>query len=219
MNKIKERVESLLKEIPENVKVVAAVKGRNPEEVLEAVEAGIKIIGENYVQETLKLKEKINIEGLSWHFIGHLQTNKVKYAVKLYDMIETVDSLKLAEEIDRYCQKNNKIMPVLIEINIAKETQKSGVFPEEVEEFVRKISHLKNIKIKGFMTMGPLVKNPEEIRPYFKKTREIYERIKNLNIENTEIEYLSMGMSDTYRIAIEEGANIVRIGRKIFEDA
>jgi pyridoxal phosphate enzyme (YggS family) len=217
MSEIKIKVENLLKEIPENVKVVAAVKGRKPEEILQAIEGGIRIIGENYVQETLKIKEKINIPELSWHFIGHLQTNKVKYAVKLYDMIETVDSLKVAEEIDKYCKKYNKIMPVLIEVNIGEEKQKSGVMPEEVESLVRKISKFENIKIKGIMTMGPLVKNLEEIRPYFKKTKEIYEKIKSFNIENVEMEFLSMGMSDTYKIAIEEGANIIRIGRKIFE--
>jgi hypothetical protein len=124
----------------------------------------------------------------------------------------------LAEAIDNYSKKYNKIMSVLIEVNIAEEKQKFGVMPEEVESLIRKISVLENIKIKGLMTMGPELEKPEKVRPYFTKTKETFDRIKSFNITGVEMDYLSMGMSDTYKIAIEEGANIVRIGRKIFED-
>jgi len=212
---VKENVKSLLEDIPENVILVAAAKGRTPQEIQEAVDAGIKAVGENYIQEA---EEALAVIGrkVKWHFIGHLQTNKVKKAVRMFDLIETVDSVKLAKEIDKRCAKLGKVIPVLCEVNIAKEEKKAGVYPEEAEKFIREISLLKHIKVLGLMTMGPLVEDPEDIRPYFRKTREIFKRIKQKNIPNVEMKYLSMGMSDSYKIAIEEGANIVRIGTRIF---
>ncbi|MBU1147423.1 MAG: YggS family pyridoxal phosphate-dependent enzyme, partial [Candidatus Omnitrophica bacterium] len=144
-----------------------------------------------------------------WHFIGHLQKNKVKKAVKIFDMIETVDSLELAQEIDKACFKEKKIMPVLIEVNSGREKQKFGVFPEDVEELIGNISQLKNINVMGLMTMGPMSGDPEDARPYFVETKKIFDRIRTLK-------YLSMGMSNSCKIAIEEGANIIRVGTKIF---
>jgi len=212
---IKDNVKHLLKEIPENVILVAAAKTRTPEEILEAVDAGIEIVGENYVQEAERAFSSIGRKA-KWHFVGHLQRNKVKKAVKIFDLIETVDSVNIAKEIDRRCSAINKIMPVLCEVNIGKEKTKSGVYPEETENLIRDISSLKYVKVMGLMTMGPRFGNPEDARPYFKKTKEIFERVKKMNIPNVEMRYLSMGMSNSYRVAIEEGANIVRIGTKIF---
>jgi pyridoxal phosphate enzyme (YggS family) len=148
--------------------------------------------------------------------IGHLQRNKAKKAVKVFDMIETVDSMKLTKEIDKCCGKIHKIMPILIEINSGEETQKAGVLPDDVIGLIQEMSTLKRIKIMGLMTMGPFTGDPEDARPYFVKTREIFEKLKEKNFPNVEMRYLSMGMSNSYRVALEEGANMVRIGTKIF---
>ncbi|RLE14531.1 YggS family pyridoxal phosphate-dependent enzyme [Candidatus Aerophobetes bacterium] len=212
---IKENVISLLKEIPEGVILVAAAKNRTPQEVQEAVDAGIKVIGENYVQEAEKVFSVVG-KKVKWHFIGHLQKNKVKKAIKIFDLIETVDSVELAREIDKRCAQMGKFMPVLCEVNIAREKTKSGVYPEEVEELIREISSLEHLKVMGLMTMGPFFENPEKLRPYFRETKQIFQEIKRKSIPNVEMRYLSMGMSTSYKIAIEEGANIVRIGTKIF---
>jgi hypothetical protein len=152
-----------------------------------------------------QLKDKVKI-----HCIGHLQSNKIKKSLEIFDMIETVDSLKSAKLIDKY---SDKPYPIFIEINSAKETNKAGVFPEKAIELIRKISTLKNIKILGLMTMGPFDKDPE---PYFRLTKQLFEQIKKLRLPNVEMKYLSMGMSDSYKQAIKQGANIVRIGTKIF---
>jgi len=195
--------------------LVAAAKARLPEEVLEAVQSGIKMVGENYVQEAEKAYEMVGNK-VKWHFVGHLQKNKVKKAVKLFDMIETVDSVEIAQEIDKRCQRIGKVMPILVEINSGEEEQKSGVLPPDAERLIREISGLKNIKVMGLMTMGPRFGNPEDSRPCFIKTRKIFDRIKKLGLANVEMRYLSMGMTNSYKVAIEEGANIVRIGTKLF---
>ncbi len=213
--KIKESVAKILDELPEGVELVAAAKARLPEEVLEAVQSGIKMVGENYVQEAEEAYEMVGNKA-KWHFIGRLQKNKVKKAVKIFDMIETVDSVEIAREIDKRCQQIGKVMPILVEINSGEEEQKSGVLPPDAERLIREISGLKNIKVMGLMTMGPRFGNPEDSRPYFIKTREIFDRIKKLGLANVEMRYLSMGMTNSYKVAIEEGANIVRIGTKLF---
>ena len=212
---IKENVKAVLSALPPDVMLVAATKTRRPEEILEAVDAGIKIIGDNYVQEAER-KEKVIGNKVKYHFIGHLQRNKVRKIIGFMDMIETVDSFRLAEEINKRAALLNKVMPILIEINSGRESQKAGLFPEDVEKIVRNISDFQNLKIMGFMTMGPRFGNPEDSRPYFIETKKVFEMIKSLNIPNVEMKYLSMGMSNTYRIAIEEGANIVRVGTGIF---
>ena len=212
---IKQNIDRILIELPDGVQLVAAVKTRSPEEILGAVEAGVKILGENYVQEAERAYEAVGNKA-KWHFIGHLQKNKVKKAVKLFDMIETVDSLELAREIDKRCAQIGKVMPVLIEINSGREEQKSGVFPEKTEQLVREISMLNNIQVMGLMTMGPRFGNPEDSRPYFVETRKMFDKIKKLNLPDIQMRYLSMGMTNSYKIALEEGANIVRIGSKIF---
>jgi pyridoxal phosphate enzyme (YggS family) len=148
--------------------------------------------------------------------IGHLQSNKAKKAVQIFDMIETVDSVKLAKEVDKACRRIGKTMPVLIEINSGEESQKAGVLPKEAGGLVKEIAELTNVKIMGLMTMGPFTGDPEEARPYFSKTRALFEEIKMLKLSNIEMRYLSMGMSNSYKVAVEEGANLVRIGTKIF---
>lgn len=194
---------------------MAAVKTRSPEEILEAIDAGVTILGENYLQEAEKNRQVIGNRA-RWHFIGHLQKNKVKKAVELFDMIETVDSADLAGLIDRRCREIGKTMPVLIEINSGREDNKSGVLPEETETLVREIAGLDNIRVMGLMTMGPVSGDPEDARPYFRETRKLFESLKDLNLPGVEMRYLSMGMTNSYRVAIEESANIVRLGTLIF---
>ncbi len=212
---IKEKVKKILDELPEGVELVAAAKTRTPDEIKQAVDAGVKIIGENYVQEA---QEAFNAIGnrARWHFIGHLQRNKVKDAVKIFDMIETVDSWRQAQEIDKRVSRDDKVMPVLIEVNSGREEQKFGVLPEDVETLAREIAVLPHLRLQGLMTMGPMVGDPENARPYFVETRRVFESLKKLSIPGVEMKYLSMGMTNSYKIAIEEGANIVRIGTRIF---
>ena len=212
---IEQNVSQILSELPAGVELVAAAKTRQPAEILEAAEAGVKIIGENYVQEAEKAYATAG-NRVKWHFIGHLQKNKVKKAVRIFDMIETVDSSELAREIDKRCTQIGKVMPILIEINSGREEQKAGILPKEAEQLIREISAYQNIKVMGLMTMGPFAGDPEDSRPYFVETRKIFERIGQLQLPNVDMRYLSMGMTNSYKIAIEEGANIVRIGSKIF---
>jgi hypothetical protein len=212
---IKQNVNQILNELPDGVQLVAAAKTREPREILEAIEAGVKIVGENYVQEAERACEIIGNK-TQWHFIGHLQKNKVKKAVAIFDMIETVDSVEIAREIDKKCAQAGKTMPVLIEINSGREKQKAGVYPENAEKLVNEISTFKNIRVTGLMTMGPQSGNPEDARPYFIETRKVFDRIKKLNLPDVEMKYLSMGMTNSYQIALDEGANIVRIGSRIF---
>ncbi len=213
---IEQNVARLLAELPDGVELVAAAKTRTAEEILEAIQAGIKIIGENYVKEA---REAYRLVGkrAKWHFIGTLQKHNVRRNVlELFDMIETVDSLDIAKEIDKRCAQIGKIMPILIEVNSGREPQKSGVLPDDAEQLVREISSLGNIKVTGLMTMGPRFGNPEDSRPYFVETRKIFDIIKGLGLPNVEMRYLSMGMTNSYKVALEEGANIIRIGTRIF---
>ena len=218
MATIEQNVKQVLCQLPGNVQLVAAAKSRAPEAILEAVTGGVKIIGENYVQEAERAYALIG-NRTKWHFIGHLQKNKAKKMVRLFDMIETVDSTEIAREINRRCVQIGKIMPVLIEVNSGRENQKTGVFPENVKTMVKEISALPNILVTGLMTIGPLLDNPEDTRPYFAATRKLFEEIKGLNLSNVEMKYLSMGMTNSYQVAIEEGANIVRLGRKLFSES
>ncbi len=215
MGTITENVKRLLSEVPEGVEVVAAAKTRSVDEILEAIDAGISKIGENYVQEAVAVHESVGKKA-QWHFIGHLQSNKVVQVVPIFDMIETVDSAKLARKIDKYAKLNDKIMFILIEVNSGREPQKNGVMPDDVEQLVREIASLSHIKVMGLMTMGPFTGDPEDARPYFVETRKIFDHIKDLNIPNVEMKFLSMGMSNSYKVAIEEGANIIRVGTKLF---
>ena len=216
---IKRNVARLLAELPDGVEVVAAAKARTPGEVLQAVQAGIKIVGENYVKEAKQAYELLGRKA-RWHFIGTLQKHNVRRNVlEIFDMIESVDSLEIAREIDRKCAQMGRAMPVLIEVNSAREPQKSGVLPEDMEQLVREMSGLENIKVMGLMTMGPRSGTPAAYGPYFRDTRRIFDRTSRLELPNVTMRYLSMGMTDSYRVALDEGANIIRIGTKIFGDA
>ena len=215
MNGIKDNVKQILAELPPGVELVAAAKTKTPDEILEAAEAGVKIIGENYVQEAAAAFAEVG-RRVEWHFIGHLQTNKVKKAIDIFDMIETVDSVELAREVDKRCAGAGKTMSILIEINSGEEEQKFGVRPADAEALIKEIAAFRNIKLEGLMTMGPFEGDPENSRPYFKVTKKLYDRIKALNLPGVDMKYLSMGMTNSYRVAIEEGANMVRIGTKIF---
>ena len=212
---IKENVSKILKELPEGVSLVGAAKTRTPQEILEAVEAGLEIIGENYVQEAERAFQVVGGK-VKWHMIGHLQSNKAMKAVKVFDLIETVDSIKLARAIDRACGNIDKVMPILMEINSGEESQKAGVVPEDAISLARDMSELNNIKLMGLMTMGPFAGDPEDSRPYFQKTKKLFEEIKEMGLPGVEMKYLSMGMSNSYKVALEEGANVVRIGTKLF---
>ncbi len=212
---IKENVKSILANIPEGIKLVAATKERSLEEIEELSGTGVDTIGENYIQQA-RPKHCVLGDKFKWHLIGHLQKNKTKYAVKIFDMIETLDSIELAKVLDKECRKINKVMPVLIEINSACEPQKNGILPDDLEEFIKAAMVFENIKLKGLMTMGPLLEEAEKIRPYFKKVKNLFDGIRLKHGNELDWEYLSMGMSSSYRVAIEEGANIVRVGTAIF---
>jgi len=214
---IADNVRGLLSELPAGIDLVAAAKGRSAAEVMQAVQAGVTAIGENFVQEAEAHQDIIG-RGVAWHFIGALQQNKARAAVRLFDVIETVDSLALAQAIDRHSAALAKVMPVLLEINSGREPQKSGVLPEDAESLIRNVSRLNNIHIVGLMTMGPRAGDPEEARPCFAATRRLFERLAGLKLPNVNMKHLSMGMTNSYRVAIQEGANIVRIGSKIFNE-
>jgi len=212
---IKENVKSLLAEIPPGVSVVAAAKARSPAEVREAIEAGITIVGENYVQEAQTAIDAIGRRA-TWHLIGPLQRNKVRRAALLFDLVETIDSAPLAAALDRACEALGKVMPVFVETNSAREAGKAGVLPEDVEGLVREVSRLEHVCVTGLMTMGPLTADPEEARPYFRETRRLFERLRSSAPGGVEMSALSMGMSESYRVAIEEGATMIRVGTRLF---
>jgi pyridoxal phosphate enzyme (YggS family) len=209
------RVSYILKTLPPDVILVAAAKGRTPAEIKAAIQAGIAYVGHNYVQEARVMIPALG-DSATWHMIGHLQRNKVNRAVELFDMIETVDSWRLAEALDRRCAVIGKVMPVLVEINSGREASKTGTLPEDVDDLIQRLNELQHIRVQGLMTMGPRFGDPEQARPYFRATRAAFERLSAWNLPNVTMRYLSMGMSNSYLVAIEEGANIVRIGTKIF---
>lgn len=195
--------------IPSNVKLVTVTKTRSVDEIQKAVDAGINCIGENKVQEA---KQKFPLlPEVEKHMIGHLQRNKVKLAVELFDMIQSVDSIKLAKEINKRCESINKVMPILIEIKIGDEESKQGIKPEEAKDLLNQLSHFKNINIQGLMCMAPFIE-AEQTRPYFRKMKELFDSLDNMK-------WLSMGMTNDYKIAIEEGSNMVRVGTAIFGES
>ena len=199
---------------PEDITIVAVTKYVGIDKIKEAIEAGIKHFGENRLQDALsKYRQIKDISNL--HMVGHLQTNKVKKTLELFDMIQSLDSVKLAGEIDKHAKAANKVMDVLVQVNTSEEATKSGIRPEEAVDFIKQASAFPNIKIKGLMTIGPLTDNPENARPCFRVLKELYDKINQS--ANRQLTILSMGMSDDYRIAIEEGSNMIRIGRVLFQ--
>lgn len=218
-----------LHEVQENIRKACERSGRNPEDVtLIAVSktkpvsdieqiyaAGIREFGENKVQE-MNDKQKVLPGDINWHMIGHLQRNKVKYIVDNVAMIHSVDSVRLAEEISKEAVKKNVAVDILVEVNVAKEESKFGLYTEGVRQFVEQISKLPGINIKGLMTSAPFVDNPEDNRQYFKKLKDLSVDINAKNIDNVHMDFLSMGMTNDYVVAVEEGATHVRVGTAIF---
>lgn len=200
---------------PSEIKLMGVTKTVDDEKIMESIRAGIDIIGENYVQEAKRKIEKMG-RSLPWHLIGHLQTNKAKYAVKLFDMVHSVDRPALAQELNRRAGLIKTTVNILIEVNVSGEDSKSGTAPEEAPGFVRETAQLPNLRIKGLMTMAPWFDNQEDARPCFRRLRELRDAIAAENIPGIEMRELSMGMSGDYEVAVEEGATIVRIGTKIF---
>ena len=215
MGTISDNVREVLALIPGHVEVVAIGKGHPAGEIREAIDAGIRCVGENYLQEARLAITELG-GSARWHFTGHVQRNKVKLIVPLFDLIQTVDSLALAEMIDGHAGRLGKTMPVLIEVNSGEEPQKSGVMPGEVRALLEKVGALEHVRVQGLMTMGPFLEDPEGLRPYFRNTRALFDELVKTPAPGVEMKHLSMGMSDSYRIAIEEGATMVRIGTRIF---
>jgi pyridoxal phosphate enzyme (YggS family) len=197
------------------VRLMAVTKTVDDRRIMQAIAAGVDMIGENYVQEA---RRKIELMGKSveWHLIGHLQTNKAKDAVRLFDMIHSLDRIELARELDRRSGMAGVVTKVLVEVNISGEETKRGVTHRDALPLIREVSALKNISVQGLMTMPPWFDDPEEARPYFVALRELKDRVAAENLPCVRMQELSMGMSQDYPVAVEEGATIVRIGRSIF---
>ena len=201
---------------PASIRLVAVAKTHPAEAVRVAVDAGAEIIGENYIQEArAKFEAMIHLPA-QWHFIGHLQSNKAKYAVRMFELIHTVDSLALGEELDRQARKAGKVQQILIQVNISREAGKSGVSSAQAVGLVRDLARLANIKVKGLMTMPPYFDDPDRARPFFAALRGMRDDIRALAIPNVDMHELSMGMTGDFEAAIEEGATLVRVGTAIF---
>ena len=201
---------------PETVRLIAVSKTVPSDRVLAAIQAGVTDLGENYVQEAGEKIETLSKETVSWHFIGHLQSNKAKYAVKLFDLIHSVDSVKLAKELDKRSGNVGKVQNILVQVNISGEKTKSGVETDLAIEIVREIASLNNLSICGLMTMPPYFNAPEKVRPYFRALKALQEIILKKRIPNVSMAELSMGMSGDFETAIQEGATLVRVGTAIF---
>lgn len=201
---------------PEDITIIAVSKTVDAHKAKEAVESGLSNLGENRVQEFVNKYEQLNDMNIKWHMIGHLQKNKVKYIIDKAELIHSVESLDLANEINKRAKQSEIVSKVLIELNIGEEDSKFGINAENVYDFVRAFNQYDNILVTGLMTVAPYSENPEDVRWIFKKMKEIYDNILKMKLKNTDMKYLSMGMTNDFEIAIEEGSNIVRIGTAIF---
>jgi pyridoxal phosphate enzyme (YggS family) len=218
INTIKQRIVSAAVKCgrdPDSIKLLAVTKTIPTEYIIKAIDAGITMFGENYVQEA---KDKIAAIGsrVGWHMIGHLQTNKAKYAVNLFDYVHSVDRLELTQELNKRAGLINRKLNVLIEVNVSGEESKSGIPADDAPDLIKQIAGLENLAVRGLMTMAPYSNNPENARPYFSALRNLRDNISRQQISGIQMEELSMGMTDDFEVAIEEGATIVRIGRAIF---
>jgi len=215
LSRVKEKIEGAAQKAgrdPKEIKLVAVSKTVDVPRIKEAIEAGVSILGENYVQEAQKKIEALG-KPVSWHFIGHLQSNKARYAVRLFDVIHSIDSIPLAEELNRRAELPDRVIKVMIEVNLSKEATKFGTDEERVLNLAKRIQSLKHLSLEGLMTMPPYFDSPEMSRPYYVALRELKERMTKEGIPMKE---LSMGMSNDFEIAIEEGATYVRVGTAIF---
>jgi pyridoxal phosphate enzyme (YggS family) len=224
--RLKERLEHIRKRMKiaaaacnrsgEDIQLVAVSKTKPKEKIIEAFEAGVSVFGENYVQEAREKFNALYTYPISWHFIGHLQTNKAKYVVKIFDLIHSVDSFKLAKEVNKHAEKNNKIQKILVQVNIAEEDSKSGVQAHDTLSLIQEMSCLKNVSVRGLMTMPPYFNAPEKARPFFRALRKLRDDIRNAYIPGVIMNELSMGMTGDFEVAIQEGATLIRIGTAIF---
>jgi PLP dependent protein len=215
LDHIKRNAEELLQALPPHVTLLAAAKTRTVGEVRAVYEAGIRFFGHNYVQEAQSMITAADFKA-EWHMIGHLQRNKAVDAVELFNMIESLDSIRLANELEKRCAEQGKTIEVLIEVNSGVEEDKTGVLPQDVLPLAEVVSALPHLSLAGLMTMGPLSGDAELARPYFIKARQLFEQMKKSSLPNDEIRVLSMGMSGSYRVAIEEGATMIRVGSMLF---
>ncbi len=199
----------------DEVLLIAVSKTRTCEEIDEAAKAGARVFGENKPQELRDKADSLSKE-YEWHMIGHLQTNKIKYVIERANLIHSIDSYKLAEAVNKEAEKRNRIADILVQINIGEEDTKFGLKLSEAEDLVRRIAALPNIRIKGLMAIPPYVENPEDNREHFKNMRQLFIDIKDKNIDNVDMNELSMGMTGDFEVAIEEGATMVRVGTGIF---
>lgn len=197
------------------IKLLAAAKSQSIDALRTAVAAGVTLVGENYVQEAKEKKEQVAAP-VEWHMIGHLQRNKAKMAVEIFDMIESLDNVALARELDKEGRRRGKIIRALVEVNLGGEESKSGIDPNGVATLLEEIAKLSNLRIEGLMTVPPFREDVEQVRPYFRELRELKENLSVIKLAHVELNELSMGMTHDYRVAIEEGATIVRIGTALF---
>jgi PLP dependent protein len=201
---------------PDEITLIAVSKTKPADLVRQAMDAGLTVFGENYIQEARDKITSISSGNLTWHFIGHLQSNKAKYAVKLFDLIHTVDSMKLAKELNKQAEKIGKVQDILIQVNTGMEASKSGIAEKDAVDLVRNISGLHHIKVKGLMTIPPFFDAPDKSMPFFKALRNLRDRIREENIPNIQMDELSMGMTGDFEVAIQEGATLIRVGTAIF---
>ena len=201
---------------PDSIRLVSVSKTKTVEEVRSGIDAGVKLLGENYIQEARDKIAALSEYPVSWHFIGHLQSNKAKYAVKLFDLIHSVDSFKLARELDKQAKRVDKVQDILVQVNIGNDPAKSGTAAEDTIRLVKECRHLENISIKGLMTMPPFFDAPDKVRPYFIALAELRDQIRAEQIQNVHMDELSMGMTGDFEVAIECGATLIRVGTAIF---
>ncbi|QQK07694.1 YggS family pyridoxal phosphate-dependent enzyme [Miniphocaeibacter halophilus] len=218
LNEIKNNIENIKSElsIERDITLIAVSKTVDSNRVLEAYNSGQLEFGENKVQELIKKYEELNNSDIIFHMIGHLQTNKVKYLVNKVKLIQSLDRLSLLKELEKRGKNNNYVFNCLIELNLAKEESKTGLHEEDLPELIEKIEECNYVKVKGLMTVAPYFEDLEKVRVYFKKLKDIYENLASKKFKNITMEYLSMGMSHDYKVAIEEGSNMIRIGTSIF---
>jgi len=200
---------------PRSIQLLAASKAQSASRIQEAIAAGIRLFGENYVQEA-KAKRAALQAAVEWHMIGHLQRNKVRAALELFDLIQSLDSVELARELDKEGRKRNRVVRVLIEVNLGGEEGKSGVAKEKVAALLQQTGALAHLRVEGLMAIPPFREDPEEMRPYFRALRELREELMGLKIPGADLRELSMGMTHDYAVAIQEGATLVRIGTALF---
>jgi len=201
---------------PQSINLIAVSKRKSVQHIVECIEAGGRHFGENYIQEAMQKIDEIGKDRATWHFIGHLQSNKAKFAVQYFDYIHTIDSVKLAKEINKWAGKNNKIQKILLQVNIGDEQTKSGARNDQAVELAANIAGFENLSVRGLMCMPPYFADPQLARKYFKALVDIQKKIAQSSIDNVRMAHLSMGMSNDFKVAIEEGSTMVRVGTSIF---